>query len=225
MKLKLFSAFAALLCLLTFSACNENDATYSEYTNWKTRNDAYFATVMAHAKDTIAKCKATYGDQWENHCRWRTFKTTSLVDTVAGKQTDSICVEILENGTGSGYPLYTDSVKVNYRGYLIKTLPEGAKDSVNHVFDHTGLTEYYSSVFSPQYALPTTQAVFGLIRGYSTALQHMRIGDLWRIYIPADLAYGSSTASSGAIPAYSTLMFEVQLKAFYRAGITPGIWQ
>ena len=46
--------------------------------------------------------------------------------------------------------------------------------------------------------------------GESTAFQHMHVGDRWRIYIPWQLAYGKSSAST--IPAYSFLLVEARLK-------------
>ena len=45
--------------------------------------------------------------------------------------------------------------------------------------------------------------------GFGTALQYMVPGDDWMVYIPSELAYGS-TASS-AIPAYSTLLFRIHM--------------
>ena len=45
-------------------------------------------------------------------------------------------------------------------------------------------------------------------------LMRMHRGDRWRVYIPYQLAYGSSARSS--IPAYSTLIFDLQLEDFWR---------
>jgi len=49
----------------------------------------------------------------------------------------------------------------------------------------------------------------GIIDGFSTALQHMDVGDKWEVWIPWQLGYGSS--ASGTIPAYTTLVFEIEL--------------
>ena len=43
----------------------------------------------------------------------------------------------------------------------------------------------------------------------TTALQDMHVGDLWEVYIPWNLAYGSS--ASGSTPKYSDLIFELYL--------------
>ena len=55
-------------------------------------------------------------------------------------------------------------------------------------------------------------AVKGYVDGFATALQHMHIGDQWRIYIPHQLGYGTTAKSS--IPAYSTLIFDLVLIDF-----------
>ena len=41
------------------------------------------------------------------------------------------------------------------------------------------------------------------------ALQRMHVGDKWVVYIPYTMGYGNRT--SGPIPAFSTLIFEVEL--------------
>ena len=50
-----------------------------------------------------------------------------------------------------------------------------------------------------------------LIVGWQIALTQMHIGDHWIIYIPYQVGYG--TRDNGPIPAYSTLIFEVELVA------------
>ena len=48
-----------------------------------------------------------------------------------------------------------------------------------------------------------------VIEGWQIALQRMHVGDHWIVYIPYAMGYG--TRSSGPIPAFSTLVFDVQL--------------
>lgn len=48
-----------------------------------------------------------------------------------------------------------------------------------------------------------------VIEGWQLALQEMRVGDRWIIYIPYNFGYGNR--ASGPIPAFSTLIFEVEL--------------
>lgn len=50
-----------------------------------------------------------------------------------------------------------------------------------------------------------------LIPGWIIALQQMRVGDKWEVYIPAEQAYGK--VSQPGIPGGSTLIFEIELIA------------
>lgn len=205
--------FMLLLPLTALTACEDNAGKNdnSEFTdNWPARNATYFNERMAEAKAAIAEAQAQYGDQWESHCAWRVFR--SYAKPASGPTADSICAKVVESGTGSGYPLYTDSVKVNYMGRLMPT----ASYTDGLLFDHSGIYESADAVFSPDFSRPTTLAVSGVVEGFGTALMHMRIGDRWIVYIPQELGYAGTAKTS--IPAYSTLVFEMQLKAFYRAG-------
>ena len=48
-----------------------------------------------------------------------------------------------------------------------------------------------------------------VIEGWQIALLRMHPGSRWIVYIPYTMGYGTRT--SGPIPAYSTLIFEVEL--------------
>lgn len=48
-----------------------------------------------------------------------------------------------------------------------------------------------------------------LIRGWTIALPHMVVGDVWELYIPAELGYGRY--AQPGIPGGSTLIFEIEL--------------
>lgn len=218
----------ALICLLGFSACSEsNDDTDPTYADWQARNDAYFMQTLRHAAGEVAKARATYGDDWEQHCDWRVFRSYAKTgDAAVGvPSTDSIAVRILHRGTGSGCPLYTDSVRVNFIGRLIpNALSTDATDrTTGHVFTYTGTVADSAMVFSPAYCAPVQLAVSNNVEGFTTALMRMHIGDLWRIYVPSGLAYG--VVASNGIPAYSTLTFDLELKAYYRTGVSPGPWK
>lgn len=210
---KILYFLLALLPLVGFTACDDNiaETDNDEFSHdWVNRNAKFFDERMADAKKAIADAQNTYGQDWENHCDWRIYR--SFAKMPGGVTADSICVKITERGTGSGYPLYTDSVRVNYIGRLIPTenYPDG------RVFDHSGLYEDKDYVFSPEFCSPTSLLVSSLIEGFTTALMEMRIGDRWRVYMPQELGYMS--ASAGLIPPYSALTFDIQLKGFYRKG-------
>lgn len=96
--------------------------------------------------------------------------------------------EILQEGSGES-PAATDTVVVHYHGTLI----DGT------VFD--------SSVDRGE---PATFAVNRVIAGWTEALQLMKPGAKWKLYVPSDLAYGSQQRSE-VIKPNSTLVFEVEL--------------
>jgi len=68
-------------------------------------------------------------------------------------------------------------------------------------------TEFDSSYKRDQ---PATFQVKGVIKGWTEALQLMKEGSKWQLFIPPELAYGERGAGS-TIPPNSTLIFEVEL--------------
>lgn len=96
--------------------------------------------------------------------------------------------KVIKKGDGKT-PKATDNVTVNYRGTLING------------------TEFDSSYRRGQ---PASFKVNGVIRGWTEALQLMKEGAKWQLYIPSDLAYGERSAGRDIGP-YSTLIFEVEL--------------
>jgi len=96
--------------------------------------------------------------------------------------------KIIQTGTGKT-PMSSDTVTVNYRGTLI----DG--------------TEFDSSYRRGQ---PASFPVKGVIPGWTEALQLMKEGAKWELYIPSNLAYGERGAGRNIGP-NSTLIFEVEL--------------
>ena len=125
------------LSVFAFVACDENEATFDKYESWQQRNKVYFEQVADTARRAIAAAKAEYGDQWEQYCDWRMYQ--AYTKPVTTKLTDSICVKVLETGTGKGCPLYTDTVRVHYRGTLMPTkdIINGKDTVVQDVFDYS----------------------------------------------------------------------------------------
>lgn len=95
--------------------------------------------------------------------------------------------EILTEGDGA-QPTRESNVRTHYHGTLI----DGS------VFDS-----------SYQRGQPAEFPVSGVIAGWTEALQLMKAGSKWRLYVPSELAYGAQGV--GSIPAHSTLIFDVEL--------------
>ena len=62
-----------------------------------------------------------------------------------------------------------------------------------------------------QDGVPMASRLRNLIEGWIIALQQMRPGDKWEVYIPAEMGYGKF--SQPGIPGGSTLIFEIELVA------------
>ena len=199
------------MSVFAFVACDENEATFDKYESWQQRNKVYFEQVADTARRAIAAAKAEYGDQWEQYCDWRMYQ--AYTKPVTTKLTDSICVKVLETGTGKGCPLYTDTVRVHYRGTLMPTkdIINGKDTVVQDVFDYS-----FVPPLDLNLAFPKLFGVSGTIAGFGTALQYMHCGDRWMVYIPETLGYGSTAQNK--IPAYSTIMFDVTLVDYFYPG-------
>lgn len=97
--------------------------------------------------------------------------------------------EVLTEGDGPR-PEANDQVEVHYTGKLI----DGT------VFD--------SSV---DRGMPATFGVTQVIPGWVEALQLMKVGSKWRLFIPSNLAYGPNGAPGSPIGPNATLIFDVEL--------------
>ena len=95
--------------------------------------------------------------------------------------------KVVQTGEGP-IPTASDKVRVHYKGTFI----DGK--------------EFDSSYKRKQ---PATFNVTGVIKGWTEALQLMKVGSKWQLFIPSDLAYGNG--GNRSIPPNSTLLFEVEL--------------
>ena len=106
--------------------------------------------------------------------------------------------KVLTDGSGES-PKPGDVVTVNYRGTLI----DG--------------TEFDSSYKRGQ---PATFSVTGVIKGWTEALELMKPGAKWQLFIPSDLAYGER-GSGPTIGPNAALQFEVELVSSKPAAPAP----
>lgn len=104
--------------------------------------------------------------------------------------------KVLKQGTGKT-PKATDTVSVNYEGRLVD----------NTVFDSSAKT-----------GAPVSFPVNGVIKGFSEALQLMKVGSKWQVYVPANLAYGATPPPGSQIGPNAPLIFDLELVDVKEAG-------
>jgi len=109
-------------------------------------------------------------------------KKDGVITTESGLQ-----YKVLKEGTGK-IPVSSDKVRVNYEGTLI----DGTK--FDSSYDHKKPAEF-----------KLTQ----VIRGWTEALQLMKEGSKYELFIPYELAYGDR--ESGDIKPFSALIFKIEL--------------
>ena len=128
------------------------------------------------------KANKAAGDKWLAENKTK----QGVLTTASGLQ-----YKIISDGTGES-PKAGDDVQVKYTGRLI----DGT------VFDST----------DKRGGEPARFKVGQVIPGWTEALQLMKKGSKWELYIPSQLAYGER--ATGSIPQNSTLIFEVELVDF-----------
>ncbi|WP_422925272.1 FKBP-type peptidyl-prolyl cis-trans isomerase [Singulisphaera sp. PoT] len=111
-------------------------------------------------------------------------KKANVKTTASGLQ-----YEVVREGNGKS-PKVTDTVTVNYEGKLVD-----------------------GTVFDSSYKRgePASFQVNQVIKGWTEALQLMKTGAKWRLFIPSELAYGENPRPGGPIRPFDALVFEVEL--------------
>lgn len=195
---------AAALMAFAFTACSETDNAIDEYPNWQAANEAYFDSIFNAAK--------------ANTAQWKVIPSITLSPEAVKNNADNVAVQVINAGTGSERAYQNDTVRVILQGRLKASpgYPQGK------VFDQTYVGSDDNSTANAS-KLALSRAVPGL----QTALQNMPEGAKWRIYVPYQLGFGAATGSgtvapatttSVQVPAYSTLIYTVELVKIIRQG-------
>jgi FKBP-type peptidyl-prolyl cis-trans isomerase FklB len=151
--------------------------------------DELTAIIMEFQKQQKAKMEETNKVEGEEN------KKAGEEFLAANKEKDGVVTtesglqyKVINEGNGPK-PGPEDTVTVHYRGTLING------------------EEFDSSYKRNQ---PATFPVNGVIKGWTEALQLMKTGAKWELYIPSEIAYGERGAG-GAIGPNEVLIFEVEL--------------
>lgn len=211
-NLVLLVGLVTLVGLASLTSCSEESSEWDPYYSWETRNAMWFDQVADSARAAISAAKTQYGEDWEEHCQWRMFKSLQRSADAMGFTTDSIVCKIVKKGEGTQQIKFTDYVHLHYRGWLMST-EYITEDNITKETKMVVFSQTYYGTFNPATAIPLAMSVSGGIEGFQTALQYMVEGDDWYVYIPQQMAYGSEP--SDVIPAYSTLLFRINVVGVY----------
>lgn len=127
---------------------------------------------------------------------------------IAGTGDYFVYAKKLKEGNGQQV-YYTSHVDVYYRGWLATKTREEYFDKREAEWDG----EPFRCAVSPQFVTYNTNGtvkVGSVITGWTIALQNMKVGDKWEVWIPQQLAYGTQDKGDD-IPIYSTLVFEIEV--------------
>ena len=197
----------ALAGIISMTSCSESDEE-EEFANWQSKNESYFTQIYTQAETAIKS-----GDN-----SWKIIPVYSKDATAAKYMSDYIVAHVETEGTGTESPIYSDQVRVHYRGNFIPS----KSHSNGFQFDSSWTGEYNLKTM-----MPSSFSVSGTILGFTTALMNMHKGDRWTVYVPYNLAYGTSdytpkdsqgNVTGSTIPAYSMLKFDLTLIDFIHKG-------
>ena len=119
-------------------------------------------------------------------------RTQTSQDTQSNAQLTSLLRETITEGTGDRLVQTGDLISVHYVGTLLNgTKFDSSRDRG---------TPFEFTVGS------------GVIEGWSEGVQGMKLGEVRKLSIPAELGYGPQAV--GSIPANSDLYFEIELLEF-----------
>lgn len=147
------------------------------------------ATMLQVQKDAITKAQQNFVKLAEkNKKEGAAFLAQNKNRDGVNTTKSGLQYKVLKQGNGAT-PRATDIVTVNYRGTFI----DG--------------TEFDSSYARKE---PAKFPCNRVIAGWVEALQMMRVGDKWQIFVPSNLAYGEAGMGND-IPPNATLVFEIEL--------------
>ena len=175
-------------CDLEFLFAGIRDMLENQQPRWS--DDQLQATMQQFEQDMQQKVRARIerlaakNKQEADAFLAENAKREGVETTASGLQ-----YRVIRQGNGPS-PTVGDSVRCNYRGTLLNG------------------TEFDNSA---QYGGPAEfQIAPGLIRGWIEALQKMKVGDKWQLFVPPNLAYGVEPPGPPIEP-NSMLVFEIEL--------------
>jgi len=171
-------------------SCSDDEVVTDE--NWQSANEKAIAAIAGNPEYT---------------------------EIVSPGSNGSIYYRVLKQGEGKKTIYYTSQVQVYYKGWYVadsetyglakgqileqKLFDDGAPATIAVSAAGSTYDSYYGT-YSPDFP----------IEGWTIALQHMRKGDKWEIWIPINLAYGTTGqdhAYSQKTFGYTALAYELEV--------------
>ena len=192
--------FLLPLAALLFASCEEVQEA-SKYDNWQARNEAFIDSIARETGGLIIDSEEKAAAVEVG----RLFAIATTAGTMSGDQY-VYCKKITANPDGHR-PLYTESVSAYYYGTLITGDRFDGNFTGYSALDQGTLNA--TDKAPTEFDAPSEFSVSGVIAGWTAALQLMKTGERWMLYIPYQSGYG--TSGSGSIPGYSALAFDIIL--------------
>jgi peptidylprolyl isomerase/FKBP-type peptidyl-prolyl cis-trans isomerase FklB len=146
-------------------------------------------TIIALAVLALAACKPVSKEAEANLGAAEAFMAGNAKKPGIKALPSGVQYEVVKSGPAGGTsPTSSDEVKVHYEGKL----------TTGEVFDS-----------SYERGAPATMKLGALIPAWIEALQQMKPGDEWMLYVPPEQGYGPDGA--GPIPPNSVLIFRIEL--------------
>lgn len=179
MNYKLLAFITALLCSITLFNACSSDDDTGIDEEWRKYNEEIVMNVASGGEYSSRESISKNGSVY-----WK------YVDDFVPDTKSSLSTKITEDGR----PYFTDTVSVRYTGWYL------LKDGTKYEFDTTE---------GSNNGVPRSFTVSGVVDGFSTMLQYMKVGDQVEVCIPQKLGYGATAQTY--IPAYTTLWFRIKL--------------
>ena len=124
-----------------------------------------------------------------------------------------ILYKVLKEGEGTETIYFTSTVSCYYKGCYVTDEEGNRVADLNNVLTEG---EVFDSCLEEDGDEPYTFTVgTGVIDGWTTALQHMHVGDVWEIWVPYSLGYGTTgdrdNYGNVTMLPYTTLVFQVEV--------------
>jgi len=199
-RIRKILCFLLPLAALLFASCEEVQEA-SKYDNWQARNEAFIDSIARETGGLIIDSEEKAAAVEVG----RLFAIATTAGTMSGDQY-VYCKKITANPDGRR-PLYTESVSAYYYGTLITGDRFDGNFTGYSALDQGTLNA--TDKAPTEFDAPSEFSVSGVIAGWTAALQLMKTGERWMVYLPYQSAYG--TSGSGSIPGYSALAFDIIL--------------